>query len=112
MPSRKEVPGVKISPAGVQDFSKDGVIYVVQIKGKPSQAWTVYASKPHNPFLAGYYADPDIMYAEKNGKYYIYPTSDGFHNWSGTYFKTFSSPDLVNWKDEGKIIVLVPLQDQ
>jgi arabinoxylan arabinofuranohydrolase len=60
----------------------------------------------HNPALKGYYADPDVLYSKKTGKFYIYPTSDGFTGWSGTYFKTFSSPDLVNWKDEGVILDL------
>lgn len=60
----------------------------------------------HNPVLPGLYADPDILYAKKTKQYYIYPTSDGFTNWSGTYFKTFSSKDLVNWKDEGTILDL------
>lgn len=60
----------------------------------------------HNPVLKGMYADPDIIYAEKTKKFYIYPTSDGFDNWSGTYFKTFSSNDLVDWKDEGDILDL------
>jgi beta-xylosidase len=60
----------------------------------------------HNPALKGFYADPDILYSEKTGKFYIYPTSDGFTNWSGTYFKTFSSNDLVTWKDEGVILDL------
>lgn len=60
----------------------------------------------HNAALPGLYADPDILYSNKTGKYYIYPTSDGFTGWSGTYFKTFSSPDLVHWKDEGVILDL------
>jgi hypothetical protein len=42
----------------------------------------------------------------KNKKYYIYPTSDGFTILSGTYFKTFSSSDLKNWKDKGVILDL------
>lgn len=60
----------------------------------------------NNPVLEGYYADPDIMYSHKTGKYYIYPTSDGFTGWSGTYFKTFSSDNLYDWKDEGVILDL------
>lgn len=60
----------------------------------------------HNPALKGLYADPEILYSHKTNKYYIYPTSDGFDGWSGTYFKTFSSTDLVNWKDEGIILDL------
>jgi len=66
---------------------------------KTSEAW-------HNPVLKGYYADPDCIYSHKTGKFYIYPTSDGFDGWSGTYFKTFSSDNLVDWKDEGTILDL------
>lgn len=62
--------------------------------------------KNNNPVLEGYYADPDIMYSRKTGKYYIYPTSDGYQGWSGTYFKTFSSDNLYDWKDEGVILDL------
>lgn len=60
----------------------------------------------NNPALEGHYADPEILYSNKTGKYYIYPTSDGFDGWSGYYFKTFSSDNLVDWKDEGVIIDL------
>lgn len=59
-----------------------------------------------NPLLEGYFADPEILYSSKNKKFYIYPTSDGFAGWAGTYFKTFSSPDLKDWKDEGVILDL------
>jgi beta-xylosidase len=61
----------------------------------------------HNPALKGEFADPEVLYSQKTGKYYIYPTSDGFTGWSGTYFKAFSSSDLVNWKDEGIILDLL-----
>jgi arabinoxylan arabinofuranohydrolase len=59
-----------------------------------------------NPILKGYYADPDVLYSEKTKRYYIYPTSDGFHEWSGSYFKAFSSDNLKDWKDEGVILDL------
>lgn len=59
-----------------------------------------------NPIIDGHYADPDIIYSNKTGKYYLYPTSDGFDGWGGYYFKTFSSPDLKSWKDEGVILDL------
>lgn len=59
-----------------------------------------------NPVIEGFYADPEVLYSEKTGKYYIYPTSDGYDAWSGYYFKTFSSTDLKEWKDEGVIIDL------
>lgn len=60
----------------------------------------------NNPVLEGFYADPEILYSNKTGKYYIYPTSDGFDDWSGYYFKTFSSDNLTGWKDEGTILTL------
>ena len=68
--------------------------------------WMPAATVTHNPVLKGYFADPEVLYAQQTGKFYIYPTSDGFDNWGGTYFKSFSSPDLVNWKDEGVILDL------
>ncbi|HEY4788100.1 MAG TPA: family 43 glycosylhydrolase [Bacteroidales bacterium] len=71
--------------------------------------WGVPAGFPeinNNPVLEGYYADPEILYSNKTGKYYIYPTSDGFTGWAGTYFKTFSSDNLKDWKDEGIILQL------
>jgi hypothetical protein len=71
--------------------------------------WRMPAKYPevnNNPVLEGYYADPDILYSNKTKKYYIYPTSDGFDGWSGYYFKTFSSENLVDWKEEGIIIDL------
>jgi len=98
-------PGVTITPAAAQDFSKGAVNYTVDINGK-KQNYQVFVQENHNAAIPGYYADPDILYAEKTGKFYIYPTSDGYNNWSGKYFKTFSSADLVNWKDEGVILDL------
>ena len=94
--------GMKVTPEGPQDFSKGPVEYHVG----DTYTLNVSAVENHNPALAGYYADPDIMYSRKTGRYYIYPTSDGFPGWSGTYFKAFSSLDLVNWKDEGVILDL------
>jgi hypothetical protein len=105
-PSFVSFPGIQIQPNTPQNFSKGPVQYAVTIKGQEPQTWSVNAAENHNPVLEGLYADPDIIYAEKTGKFYIYPTSDGFNNWSGTYFKAFSSPDLVNWKDEGIILDL------
>jgi beta-xylosidase len=55
-----------------------------------------------NPILKGHYADPDIAYFD--GKYYLYPTTDGGKAWEGPYFKVFSSSDLKEWTDEGIIL--------
>src|SRR5213075_754998 len=61
---------------------------------------------PKNPVLPGVNADPQI--ANFGGKFFIYPTSDGFTDWRSTSFHAFSSPDLVTWKDEGVILDLGP----
>ncbi|MDJ1501539.1 family 43 glycosylhydrolase [Xanthocytophaga agilis] len=105
-PTFPEIAGVIVTPKGNTSFSKGTVSYVVKISGQQPITFTTKALETHNPVLDGLYADPDIIYAEKTGKYYIYPTSDGFTNWSGNYFNVFSSSDLVNWKDEGTILQL------
>lgn len=55
-----------------------------------------------NPVLSGLYADPDI--AIFDGRYYLYPTTDGFDGWSGTEFFVFSSNDGIHYQKEGKIL--------
>jgi hypothetical protein len=105
-PGLKVLPGATISPSGTVNFSKGPVIYTISITGIGSRTYTVTAQIDNNPVLEGYYADPEILYSNKTNKYYLYPTSDGFTGWSGTYFKTFSSDNLVDWKDEGVILNL------
>ncbi len=100
-PGLKASFGTEVAPAGPQDFSKGPVGYTVG-----GEDYQVSVVENHNPVLTGYFADPDVIWSEKEQKYYIYPTSDGFDGWSGTYFKAFSSPDLVHWKDEGVILDL------
>jgi hypothetical protein len=99
-------PGTTVKPSTPANFTSGPVKYTVSMPGKAPVTYNVSAKELGNPVLDGYYADPDVIYSNKTGKYYIYPTSDGFTNWAGTYFKAFSSPDLVNWKDEGVILDL------
>lgn len=54
--------------------------------------------------LPGQFADPDL--AKFGGRYYLYPTTDGFEHWAGTQFRVFSSSDLKDWRDEGMILDL------
>ena len=105
-PEFTSYPGVKITRQGTKSFADGPVKYLFEIKGRKPVSFNLKAEEMHNPVLEGYYADPDILYSEKTGKYYLYPTSDGFTGWSGTYFKTFSSDNLVSWKDEGVILTL------
>jgi len=104
-PKLTSLPGVTVKPSGAVDFSKGPVNYTFQLKDSAVN-YSVSAAVNRNPVLDGYYADPEILYSEKTGKFYLYPTSDGFPGWSGTYFKCFSSDDLETWKDEGVIIQL------
>lgn len=105
-PKFKCWPGFSVRPEGPQDFSTGSVDYTFTIEGQGDVFYKVSASEDHNPILEGYYADPEILYSEKTGKYYIYPTTDGFDNWSGYYFKVFFSDNLVDWKNEGIILNL------
>lgn len=65
---------------------------------------TAQNSKSQNPVLPGFHADPEILYSYQTKQYYIYPTSDGFPGWGGSYFKVFSSMDLKTWKEEKVIL--------
>ncbi|MFF4524751.1 family 43 glycosylhydrolase [Streptomyces bluensis] len=80
--------------------------YTVTAADGTRRVWTVEAVPTRSPVLPGLYADPDVTYMD--GRYWIYPTTDGFPGWSGTRFKAFSSKDLVNWTDHGVILDLGP----
>ena len=54
-----------------------------------------------NPILPGFHADPEILYSNKTGKYYIYSTTDGKPGWGGYKYYVYSSSDLKEWKNEG-----------
>jgi beta-xylosidase len=53
------------------------------------------------PVVPGFYADPTLV--EFEGRFYLYPTTDGSIGWAATGFEAFSSDDLVSWKHEGEI---------
>ncbi len=59
-----------------------------------------------NPILPEFHADPEVMYSEQTGRFYIYSTTDGAAGWGGYYFTCFSSDNLVDWKHEGIILDL------
>lgn len=68
------------------------------------KAFPSYLKETKNPALPEFHADPEILYSEKTGKYYIYSTTDSFPGWGGTYFTCYSSPDLKDWNYEGVIL--------
>ena len=98
-------PGTEILPQGPQDFSNGAINYTFKQNGN-TNIYSVYVNIHANPVLPNFHADPDIMYSEKTGRFYIYPTTDGFPGWGSSSFNVFSSPDLVNWTDEGTILDL------
>lgn len=49
-------------------------------------------------------ADPALTVID--GRYYLYPTTDGFAEWGSTSFSAYSSDDLVTWSDEGVVLQL------
>lgn len=80
------------------------------------QAWSDSLEAKHlapdvnNPAIKGRFADPEILFSQKTGKYYLYPTTDGIEGWKGHDFKVFSSDDMKTWKKEGAIIDLATNQ--
>ncbi len=59
-----------------------------------------------NPVIPGFHADPEIMYSRRDGRYYLYSTTDGTPGWGGTYYTCYSSPDLTHWTPEGTVLDL------
>ena len=56
------------------------------------------------PILKGFHADPEVLYSNLTKKYYIYSTTDGTPGWGGHDFSVFSSTNLIDWTDEGKML--------
>jgi len=92
--------------AEFMQYNSDGSIQKIEMTTAGADRGYLPFDNKNNPVLNGYYADPEVMFSHKTGKYYIYPTSDGFYEWSGHYFKAFSSDNLKDWKDEGIILDL------
>lgn len=70
--------------------------------GKPAELGEL----PNNPVLPGFHADPEIIYSNLTGKYYIYSTTDGQPGWGGWYYTAYSSSDLKDWTNEGIVLDL------
>jgi hypothetical protein len=81
------------------NFHEKNPIYFVDLLWNES---IICATKSSITCLPGAFADPHV--AVFNGKYYIYPTTDGFEGWSSDYFTVWSSKDMKKWKKEGTIL--------
>ena len=86
---------------GLLDMTADRNVKIVC--GDTVEEYTLKAATvARNPVLPGMYADPDIDVLD--GKFWIYPTTDGTPGWGGSQFHAFSSKDMVHWTDEGVIL--------
>lgn len=95
-----------ISPSGPQNFTLGSVSYTVSMDGQASKTYTVTAELANNPVINGNYAEPELMLSHSDGKYYMYPTTDGIADGASTAFKVFSSTDMLNWAEEGTALDL------
>ncbi|ROP45498.1 family 43 glycosylhydrolase [Pseudokineococcus lusitanus] len=97
-----------VPPSGSrQDLSGDPVPYVVTGADGATRTWQLRAVEMRSPSLPGLHADPTIM-AGDDGRFYLYPTEDGFPGWGSTTFHAYSSTDLVEWTDHGTVLDLGP----
>jgi hypothetical protein len=64
-------------------------------------------SEAGNPFVDGWYADPDT--AIYNDLYWIYPTSSAKYE-QQTYLDAFSSPDLITWTKHPNILTIADVK--
>jgi hypothetical protein len=86
------------------DTFQDTTTFRADSSFRVTAPWT--PSTRRSPVVKGLYADPHL--AVFGGRYYLYPTTDGYAGWSGSRFKAFSSTDLVTWQDHGTILDLGP----
>ena len=76
----------------------------LRISGDDAEASGIGRTDPTGAEGWKFFADPEIVAEE--GKYYIFPTTDGYAGWAGHTIHAFVSDDLVNWRDEGVVVDL------
>ena len=69
-----------------------------------SMSLSLTAENRKQPILPGFHADPEVLYSNLTKKFYIYSTTDGTPGWGGHDFSVFSSTNLTDWTDEGKML--------
>ena len=97
---------------GIYGPQQGSFLTLTEAEYKALQAWSdaredqYLAPDINNPVFPGLYADPEVLYSQQTGKYYIFPTTDGAYQWHNYDFHCFSSDDFKTWKDEGVILDL------
>lgn len=76
-------------------------ILALSVPGLQATLLNYTTSEAGNPFVDGWYADPDTEIY--NGLYWVYPTSS-YDYLEQTYLDAFSSPDLINWTKHPNIL--------
>lgn len=104
-PKLTATPGWTVEPKGERDFTNGPLKYTLT-NGKEGKTIDVSAEVRANPVISGFRADPEILFSRKTGRFYLYPTTDGYRGWGGHTFDVYSSPDLVNWTRENRILDL------
>ena len=103
-------PADNVSPDQPVDFTKGPVMYIVGARAHSSNGpvnyYRVTVEAVGNPVLPDFHADPEVLFSRKTGRFYVYPTTDGYTGWGGYTFDVFSSPDLLNFTNEGTILNL------
>ena len=58
--------------------------------GQQTKTYSVTVEENGNPIIPGFHADPEVLLSQKTGRFYVYPTSDGYSGWGGYTFAAFS----------------------
>ena len=102
-PMLYSTPGVEITPEGEQDFSNGAVTYTLIASWlNETKQVNVEIAVEANPVIDGFFAEPEIIWSNKTGRFYIYPTTDGTDQ--PTSLCAYSSTNLVDWQLEDTIL--------
>lgn len=86
------------------------IVTPIRIAGDEAKASGIGEKDPTGNEGWKFFADPEIT--AHDGKYYIFPTTDGYADWAGHTIHAFVSDDLVTWKDQGAVVDLKKDSDQ
>ena len=76
----------------------------IRISGDEAKASGIGEKDPTGNEGWKFFADPQVV--AYGGKYYIFPTTDGYSGWLGHSIHVFESSDMVNWEDKGTVVDL------
>ena len=86
---------IKVTAPRGEIYDRYGKLIVTSVTGYNVNLY--YTKIPKTELNVGLLKLANIL--EKNGDtYYVYPSTDGFDNWTATQFHVFSSKDLYQWK--------------